>query len=78
MTYEDVQKIQNEAAMTEIEQIQLEERLNKRFAKAEDAHAYVHEQKHADKLYVRREKDGTFNFLVAGIQNNKGKTYFAY
>lgn len=60
MTYEDIQKIQNEAAMAEIEQIQLEERLNKRFAKAEDAHAYVREQKHADKLYVRREKDGTF------------------
>lgn len=57
MTYKDIQEVQNAAAMVEIENIRFEERLNRRFASAADAHAFLNEQPNADKLYVRRTGD---------------------
>ncbi len=57
MTYEDIQEVQNAAAMVEIENIRFEERLNRQFTSAADAHAFLNEQPNADKLYVRRTGD---------------------
>lgn len=57
MTYKDIQEAQNAAAMVEIDNIRFEERLNRRFANAADAHAFLNEQPNADKLYVRRTGD---------------------
>lgn len=57
MTYKDIQEAQNAAAMVEIENIRFEERLNRQFANAADAHAFLNEQPNADKLYVRRKGD---------------------
>lgn len=53
MTYEDIQEVQNAAAMVEIDSIRFEERLNRQFANAADAHAFLQKQPNADKLYVR-------------------------